>query len=163
MDPATFRGRRGIEPSRAAAARVRGWRIVFDKPPLVPIAEGFANLVADAEAEALGVLYEVTADELEHIDLTEGVVIGNYRRIEVPVSRIDSSDALELAFTLVSDRREPHLKPSRRYMSCLIAGAEHHALPVGYIEFLRSVPSCEDSEEAKRFRAMLDRAMQREK
>jgi hypothetical protein len=163
MQPATFAGRRGIVPLRAVAARLAGWRVVFDKPPILPIGEAMANLVEEAEAEVLGVAYEVTARDLEHIDLTEGVTIGNYQRIEVPVAPIGPVDAIELAFTLVSDRRDADLKPSRRYMSCLIAGAEHHALPAEYVEFLRSVPACEDSEEARHFRAMLDRAMQREK
>jgi len=40
MQAATFRGRRGIEPLRALAARLPGWRLVLDKPPLVPVGEG---------------------------------------------------------------------------------------------------------------------------
>ena len=43
MQTATFRGRRGIEFRRALPARVPGWRLVLDQPPLLPIGEGFAS------------------------------------------------------------------------------------------------------------------------
>jgi len=45
-----FRGRRGIEHRRALPGRLHGWRLVFDKPPIVPIGESYANLVADHAA-----------------------------------------------------------------------------------------------------------------
>src|SRR5262245_4315526 len=77
METATFRGRRGIQCSRALAARLSGWRVVFDKPPLLPVGEAYANLVPDAAAEAFGVLYEIADDDLAHLDLTEGVLVGN--------------------------------------------------------------------------------------
>jgi hypothetical protein len=47
METATLRGRRGIEPLCALGARAAGWRLVFDKPPLVPVGEAFANIVPD--------------------------------------------------------------------------------------------------------------------
>src|SRR6266478_7773083 len=45
METATLRGRRGIEPLCALGARAAGWRLVLDKPPLVPVGEAFANIV----------------------------------------------------------------------------------------------------------------------
>jgi gamma-glutamylcyclotransferase len=159
MESATLHGRRGIKPLRALAARASGWRLVFDKPPLVPIGEGFANLVADPAASVLGVLYEVTAEDLHHIDFTEGVLIGNYQRITTAVTPLASPEVEEFAFTLVSDRRDRALVPSRRYMQCLINGAEQHGLPPEYIGFLRSIPAQEESTEAKRLRPMLDGVM----
>jgi len=71
MHTATFSGRRGIRPARALAARATGWRLVLDKPPLVPVGEAFANIVPDAAAEVLGVLYEIGPADLEHVALTE--------------------------------------------------------------------------------------------
>jgi hypothetical protein len=46
MGSATLRGRRGIAVGRAVAARVPGWRVVFDKPPLFPSGEA-CDLLAD--------------------------------------------------------------------------------------------------------------------
>jgi AIG2-like family len=161
MQTATFQGRRGIAFSRAVAARAPGWRLALDKPPLVSIGESFANIVADAAAEALGVLYEVGEDDLEHIDLTEGVKIDNYRRIEIAVLPLAAPGEEWRAHTLVSDRRDASLRPSRRYMSCLIAGAQEHGLPVAYVAWLRAVEVGEESEEARRLRPLLDGFMKR--
>src|SRR5438093_7822081 len=59
METATLRGRRGIESLRALGARAAGWQLVLDKPPLVPVGEAFANIVPDAHAAVLGVLYDL--------------------------------------------------------------------------------------------------------
>src|SRR5438876_7916341 len=118
MESATLRGRRRIDFQRALPGRAVGWRLVFDKPPLVPIGQSFANIIPEAGAEVLGVLYEVSESDLHHIDLTEGVLVGNYQRGSIPVVPLtDMPDAPLTAFTLTSDRRDPSLQPSQRYMA----------------------------------------------
>jgi hypothetical protein len=159
MQPATFAGRRGITPFRALAARARGWRLVLDKPPLVPFGESFANIVAAPRAEVLGVLYEITADDLAHVDLTEGVLIGNYARIEItvePLVRVPAADAPTRAFTLVADKHASDLRPSEHYMRLLIEGATHHGLPEAWITNLRAIPTKPASSEAEAARAIID-------
>src|SRR5262249_61395170 len=84
MQSATLHGRRGIAYRRAVAARVRGWRLVLDKPGLVsPQGQTFANIVPEATLYVLGVCFEMNADDLAHVELTEGVKIENYRRVMV--------------------------------------------------------------------------------
>ena len=162
MQPATFRGRRGITPHDAVPARLAGWRLVFDKPPLLPMGQGMANIVAEAEAHVLGVAYAVTPEDLAHVDLTEGVLIGNYARVAVRVEPLGGAgDALE-AFTLTSDRRDPTLLPSRRYVSLLVDGAEAHGLPGQYVAWLRAVPAVDDTPETLAVRAFIDRALKKE-
>jgi hypothetical protein len=136
---------------------------VLDKPPLITMGQSFANLIEDLSGEALGVLYEVGQDDLAHIDLSEGVQFGNYRRVEVDAEALGASRQIVRAHTLVSDRRDASLKPSRRYMACLVAGALEHGLPAEYVEWLRAVPACEESEEAVKLRPFLDRAIRRAK
>ena len=140
MQPATFRGRRGIVPLDVRVARLRGWRLIFDKPPLLPMGEAMANIVEEPGAEVFGVAYAVSAGDLAHIELTEGVLIGNYRRVEVTVETIDAGAGTFAAITLASDRRDPTLRPSRRYMGIVIEGAEMHGLPASWLEWLRAVP-----------------------
>ena len=161
METATFRGRRGIACTRALAARAAGWRLVLDKPPLVPIGEAFANLLPDPDGAVLGVLYEIAPDELAHLDLTEGVLVGNYDRIAIPVTPLLGPPDTVTAFTLASDRRAPELCPSHRYMACLIAGAEEHGLPPDWIAFLRGVPAVPESAVAKAFRPVVDAVLRR--
>lgn len=162
MQPATFGGRRGVVPTRAVAARLAGWQLVFDKPAILPMGQGMANVVAVAGAEVLGVAYEVTADDLAHIELTEGVLIDNYRRVVVEVTPLDGSGPPFAAFTLASDRRDESLRPSRRYMALLVEGAETHGLPSAYVEWLRYHPAVDESPESLAVRAMIDRAMKKE-
>jgi cation transport regulator ChaC len=160
MQTATFRGRRGIEFHRALAVRAPGWRLVLDKPPLLPIGESFANIVRDAGAEVLGVAYEVSTEALHTIDLTEGVPIGNYQRCAIEVVPLTADNgAPSSAFTLVSDRSDPALQPSTRYLGLLIEGAIEHGLPATYVEFLRGIPACAPSAAAVALRPLLDGAM----
>jgi hypothetical protein len=161
MQTATFRGRRGITYRRAVPGRADGWRLVLDKPPLLPIGEAFANILPDPTSAVVGVLYEISADDLAHVELTEGVLIGNYRRIDVPVAPLAPPPGEVLAATLVSDARDPALRPSDRYMACLVAGAEEHGLPAEWIGLLRAVPCGPESADAARFRPLLDEAIRR--
>ncbi len=163
MQRSTFAGRRGIAPAAADAARARGWRLVVDKPPLFPSGHGFANLAADADAEVFGVLYDLTADEMAHVELTEGVGLGNYRRVEIEVVRLAGGDAPARAFTLVSDRRDPELRPSTIYMARLIEGAVEHGLPAEWIAHLRAVPTTPDTAAAAAARLMVDEVLARVK
>lgn len=161
MQTATFCGRRDIRFQHALPGRASGWRLVFDKPPLFPIGESFANIIPEADAEVLGVLYEISEADLEQIDLTEGVPVGNYRRIEIPVLPLSTPSAVRSAFTLVSDRRVPDLQPSTRYMSLLIEGAVEHGLPPEYVAFLRAVPACTESRRAALLRPLIDQFLRR--
>ena len=159
MQGATLRGRRGILWSRALPGRAANWRFVCDKPPLLPsMGESFANLVPEAGAEVYGVLFELDADDLAHVELTEGVLIGNYRRADVVVEPLGGGEAVTAA-TLVADARDPSLAPSERYRALLVAGAREHGLPAAWIAFLEGLPARPESEEAARLRPVLDAAM----
>ncbi len=161
MQSATFRGRRGIAYSRAVAARTAGWRLVFDKPPLISIGESFANVRPDAAASVLGVAYEIDDDDLARIDLTEGVLIGNYERVAISIEPIEGPRELLPAFTLTSTRSDPSLRPSTRYMALVIEGAIEHGLPAEHVEWLRSVPARSQSRAAALLRPLIDQAMKR--
>ena len=68
--------------------------------------------------------------------------------------------ALEVvAWSLASDRRDPTLLPSERYMACLIAGAEEHGLPRDYVAWLGSLPTCAETPDAIRFRGLMDEVL----
>jgi hypothetical protein len=145
METATFRGRRGICYARALPARVPDWRLVLDKPPLIPIGGAVANIVPEPGAVALGVLYEISTAELLHVELTEGVLIGNYKRVEVTAETLGSASLTINAVSLASERRDPTCRPTDRYMRCVIAGAEEHGLPETHLTFLRGVPVCPET------------------
>lgn len=161
MQTATLRGRRGIAFRRALPARVAGWQLVFDKPPLLPGANGFANIVPHAAGEVLGVLYELAADDLAHIELTEGVRIGNYAAVTVSAVPLVAEAARVAARSLSSPQRDPRLRPSTRYMALLIEGALEHGLPADYVDWLRAVPAEAESAAAAALRPLIDAALRR--
>ena len=160
MQSGTLRTRRGVTVHRAVAVRAPGWRVVFDKPPLISIGEAFANLIPDTEAVAHGVAFEVSDDDHTHIEFSEGVLIGNYRRIELAVEPLaPCDDPPALAASLTSERRDAALLPSARYMGLVIEGAGEHGLPDDYVAWLRSVPVGESSAVARAFRPLADSLM----
>jgi AIG2 family protein len=161
MQTATFRGRRGVQFVRALPARVPGWRLVLDKPAMLSLPETYANLCEAAGAETFGVAYEITAADLSHVDLTEGVLIGNYERIAVPVVTLGPPFVALRAFTLVSAHRAPEPRPTTRYMSCLVDGAREHGLPASWIATLERVAAADESPEATALRPFLDEALGR--
>ncbi|HYB99216.1 MAG TPA: gamma-glutamylcyclotransferase [Candidatus Limnocylindrales bacterium] len=163
MQSHTLRGRRTIEPACATAACTEGWRLVLDKPSLMIAEEGMANILPDTQSRVCGVLYEISEDDLAHLDLTEGVLIGNYTRIEIIVRPLHDSEGTGdvAAFTYVSQRRTEGILPSARYMGLLIDGALEHGLPEAYIEHLRSFATRPETPEAALWRPVLDHAMKR--
>jgi AIG2 family protein len=161
MSSSTLRGRRGVVPQHALPARAVGWRLVFDKPGLLATGEGFANIVAEPDAHVYGVLYKVNDADLAHIDLTEGVLIGNYQRVETTVIGLSDSARSRTASTLTSERHALGLLPSTRYMALLIEGAIEHGLPADYVEFLRAVPARPESAAAALLRPLADAFMKR--
>ena len=63
--------------------------------------------------------------------------------------------------SLASERRDPSLLPSTRYMALVIAGAVEHGLPAEYLEALRATPAGEQTAVARTLRPLVDAAMQR--
>lgn len=163
MASGTFRGRRGIECQSAVVAQAAGWQLVLDKPPLVSIGHSFANIIPDPASVVWGVLYKIAGADLDHIDLTEGVLIDNYRRVEIDVlPRGAAAQPPVRAFTLSSEKRDPTLRPSTRYMNLLVAGAEEHGLPAEYVAWLRTIPALTETPEAAAWQPLFDQALRRE-
>jgi len=159
MQSHTLRTRRSIMPVRAVAARATGWQLVLDKPGLLNAAEGMANIVAAPGHDVYGVLYEIAPEDLDHLELTEGVRIGNYARVKIEVALLNSDDDLP-AWTFVSEHRA-EVAPSQRYMSLLIEGALEHGLPAHYVDWLRSIAAKPEDEASRQWRPVLDHAMRR--
>jgi hypothetical protein len=160
MQTATLCGRRRVAYRQAVPVRVPGWRLVLDKPPLIALAHSFANIVPEAGAEVLGVCYELTVEDHDHVELTEGVRIGNYASVEVQAWSLATPQGPAFsARSLSSAKRDDRLKPSTRYMQLLIEGALEHGLPDDYITALRAIPAEPEKAAARAARGMIDAAM----
>ena len=130
-----FESGRGMRPIQAQPAMLETYRLRFNLA-IGPGERGVANLEAQAGARTWGVLYLITVEQSEHLDRTEGVPRGAYRRIPVRAI-VDGRERIE-GFTYQSDRISLGRKPSPRYIGLLIEGAVQHGLPAGYLRYLRS-------------------------
>ena len=134
LDPGTFLGRRRMHPLQSRVARLDGYSLVFD----LPVGSGeraVANVRAAPGDHLFGVVYELALPEAEHLDRTEGVHRGGYRRLSVRVEV--EGEGAQQAYTLESRRGKPGRKPSRRYMGLLLKGAAFHGLPSEWVARLR--------------------------
>src|SRR6266481_2391539 len=146
MNHGIFEGRRRIRPIEARPALLENYRLRFNLA-VGPGERGVANLEARAGACTSGVLYLITIEQSEHLDRTEGVQRGAYRRI--PVSAIVDGSERIAAFTYQSDKISIGRKPSPRYLGLLIEGAVQHGLPSGYLRYLRSFELAADERLSK--------------
>lgn len=135
MSRAIFVERRGIQPVATTWGWLHGYRLCFDLP-VGPGERGVANVVPEPGARTCGVAYHITPEQAEHLDHTEGVGGGLYRRIDIVVARA-AGERLE-AFTYHSTFATPGRKPSPRYIGLLLDGAREHGLPADYLDYLRA-------------------------
>lgn len=133
MDPAQMRGR--APGARAlGAARLAGWRLTFtrDSPGW---GGGVGHIERAPEDEVWGVLWEVTQADVDALDEYEGVPIGAYVRETVTVAH-GGRDLNALIYLAIP---RGYKKPSQRYVSALVRGAEAHHLPEVYVARLRAL------------------------
>lgn len=137
MHDSAFRERRGMQPLEWRPGRVRGQRLRFNLEGRPKGKAAPANLCADPNAEAWGVLYRITRSGLVHLDSTEGVPGRRYRHLWLDAEDIDGQ-ALK-AVTYVADGLEADGNPSLRYITLLRDGARAHGLPEHWLHFLDEV------------------------
>jgi gamma-glutamylcyclotransferase (GGCT)/AIG2-like uncharacterized protein YtfP len=136
LDAGTFLGRRRMRPTAARAARLDGYRLVFDLP-IGKGERGVANLEPSPADSVYGVVYALSSEGASHLDRTEGVHLGAYRRLDVAVEILDGEQLR--AFTYLSALRAPGRKPSRRYLDLILNGARRYGLPADYVAWLESL------------------------
>jgi cation transport regulator ChaC len=135
MNRGIFETRRGIRAIRSHPALLEDYRLRFNLA-IGAGERGVANLEFEAGARTWGVLHLITVEQSDHLDRTEGVPRGAYRRVAVNAI-VEGTDRIQ-AFTYQSDRISLGRKPSPRYIGLLIEGAVQYGLPPGYLTYLRN-------------------------
>jgi cation transport regulator ChaC len=133
MNRAIFCERRGMNPLAIRWGWLEGHRLCFDLP-VGPGERGVANVVAETGARTCGVLFLLEPAQLDHLDRTEGVHRGYYRRVLVEVLA-ENGERIP-AFTYRSTSGRSGRKPSARYLGLLVDGARQHGLPPDYVAAL---------------------------
>jgi len=144
LDRGTFLGRRRMQPLVTTVGVLRDFELRFDLP--VGAGErGVANVAPRPGDHVWGALYQLTLGDAGRLDRTEGVGKGVYRRLAVEVHARDGERVA--AFTYRSEISRPERRPSRRYLSLLLAGARELELPAEWVERLRAWPLATDERE----------------
>ena len=86
---------------------------------------------------ALGVLYDVPSDEMERLDIVEGVPAGIYYRETVTV--IDEHGKEHRAETYRTTDPKGPFTPTKRYLGLMIKGAKEHGLDPDYVKELEDL------------------------
>jgi cation transport regulator ChaC len=116
------------------AARLDGWRLTFtrDSPAW---GGGVGHIERAPDDEVWGVLWDLTTEHLNALDEYEGVELGAYVRDRCSVAF--EGHAVEADVYIAVPRG--FKRPSHKYLSAMIRGAEAHGLPQDYVESLRAL------------------------
>ena len=98
---------------------------------------GVTGVASATGKKALGVLYEVPPNEMEKLDIVEGVPAGIYYREAVTVVDEDGKEHLAETYR-TSDPKGP-FTPTQRYLGLMISGAKEHGLDPDYIQELEDL------------------------
>jgi AIG2-like family len=103
--------------------------------------------VADPSAVTWGACYLLDPTACAHLDRTEGVHAGYYRRFDISVI---TDDGTLPAFAYQGAMTVAGRKPSARYLGLLLDGAREHALPEEWIRYLEALELAVDERLARR-------------
>ncbi len=91
---------------------------------------------------ARGVVYDVSQEDLQHLDTIEGVPQGIYYRQRILV--VDEGGNLLEAETYRTTEPKGPFKTTRRYLVLMLKGAKEHGLDPGYVRELEEEYSALD-------------------
>ncbi len=128
LDSSRMEERLGRRPP-ARLARLRGWRLAFNKKDS-PV---FANIVPAPGDEVWGIVWECTAKDLLRLDDFEGVSGGHYRRLPVEVETAGGRMLRAVTYVACEDRIVAETVPAEGYARHILRGAREHGLPADYI------------------------------
>lgn len=128
-------------PKIRGIARLPGYRLGFHGHSEV-WDSGLETLVDEPGAEAWGVLYELSANELDRFDAWQGVKLdGGGSYFHYPVEVISQNgQTLDALFHRKAEQGPPQ-PPSRDYLDFILVGARARELPGDYLEQLGAVTS----------------------
>ena len=134
MDVKRLEERLGRAVTVKAAGRLQRDALRFNKVASGNPREGYANIVEGLGEEVWGVVYEVTEEDLEQLNVYEGVAGGHYYRKKVSVELEDGTVVEAVTYVAFPERVEEGLKPRREYLEHLLAARD--ILPDWYVRRL---------------------------
>lgn len=124
----------GAQPTEIAS--LSGFRVAFARYGTGDSAGG-CNLQEAKEEKVLGLLYNLSPDELRHLDSVAGVDKGSYAKIDIQVTAKDGSTID--AITYVVPKPLGPFRPSATYTRPILTGARALSLSPAYIKKLEDI------------------------
>ncbi|WP_428388573.1 gamma-glutamylcyclotransferase family protein [Mucisphaera sp.] len=121
-----------------ARARLANHRLCFPRA-CESWAGGVASIEPHPNHHVHGVLYQLTQDHIDTLDIYEDIAEGSYRREERPIE-IESGPTLRVLTYIAEPDPNGPTPPSRQYLDGILRGARFHKLPAHYIAELEKIP-----------------------
>jgi hypothetical protein len=138
MDPAQLANKK-IEMRNPRIAKIHGYQFGFTKKSDYDgklkqrtRRNGKANISECEDSIVWGVLLELTMDEVEKMDQSEGLDDGHYHREPVDVVT-DSGMVKAITYIACADKLIPNTAPLDWYLKHVLEGAKIQNLPLEYI------------------------------
>ncbi|HLD53780.1 MAG TPA: gamma-glutamylcyclotransferase family protein [Sediminibacterium sp.] len=113
-------------------AMLSGHKIFFNKISSTD-GTGKANIISYEEENVMGVVYSLTAEQIDILDKSEG----GYNRITILVMLNNNLVEME-TYIAKANRINNELLPTKEYRQYLIDGASEHVFPQDYIEMFNT-------------------------
>ncbi len=117
-------------------ATLKDYRIAFNKKSRND-GTGKANILPAEREDVLGVLFEMSENQIKTLDKHEGGYLKVHKAVEFGGEIIEAQTYVA-SENMINDS----LLPDTEYLGLLIAGAKEHGFPQEYQDCLKSFPVC---------------------
>jgi gamma-glutamylcyclotransferase len=118
MNPARMQAR-GVRFSSRIKACLFGYGLKFNKTSARLAGEGYANIVKEDNGKVEGMLYEVSKECIENLDMYEQYP-DHYNRKMFKLKIKNGTECMAYAYIAEPHKTSDNLKPSRQYLSHLL-------------------------------------------
>jgi cation transport regulator ChaC len=130
--------RKEVQFSSRTAAKLKGYKLVFNKYSTKLEGEGKINLEKDTNGTVEGALYEIPTYEIKKLDVAYGYPLHyQHQKLKITAKTGEETDAV--VFVATDDMVEMGLKPRKAYLKLMIDSND--VLSKEYLQFLKSIPT----------------------
>ena len=127
--------KRVLNFTKGSSAKLKGYRLKFNKRADRNPLEGYANIVTSVGSIVEGILYEISKDDFCKIDKNEGVPI-HYERKKITVQVINNKEIEAETYIANPSKIKDSLKPTKEYLEHLLKAKD--MLSNEYYNWLKS-------------------------
>jgi cation transport regulator ChaC len=128
---------KGISVLASQRAVLHDWKLCFNVKHWFRHEGTMANAMLQHGHAVKGSLHTIATADLKVLDIMESNGVG-YDRVLLPVSLEDGTEVQAFVYVGRKDYLSEEERPTRRYLSIIIQGAENMALDAAYVQQLKS-------------------------